>query len=281
MPLIGSPSAFTGGVFAADGHFLADSIVERGQAGEWQEPVEHLPGTYIYGGCLFGHFGHFILESLSRLYVVRSCKNYPILFINENDGAFDFQKDIFACLGINNEIIRIKVPTSVEHLIYSKPGSVIEPLHILDEQIDALKYFYFSKDVREEKIWLSRSNWLVGTIINEPAIEKILAKIGYTILHPENLSFQEQVRVISTSDIVAGFDGSQWYTLLFALEITGKFHLFNRRPKIPDAVPYVLQKRKVAFTLHNFRVEYVCGESAWSYYLHSEPEKIIDVLRCV
>ena len=282
IPLIGSSISFSGGVYTSDGEFLEDSIVDRAQPGELQTPVENLSGTYIYGGYLVGHFGHFIFESLSRLYIIRQCNNYPILFINENDCVFNFQKEIFQSLGINNEIIRVKVPTSVEHLIYSPPGSVLNPLNIIDEQISALKYFYFQKDMKkEEKIWLSRSNLLVGTIINELAIEKILTKIGYKIVHPENLSFKEQVMLISTSNIVAGFDGSQFYTLLFALEISGKFHIFNRRPKIPDEIPYVLQKRNVEFTLHNFSVEYVCGESAWSYFLHSEPEKIVEVLRCL
>jgi len=287
LPMKGFPSALTGGVFTSDGEFLEDSIVERGLPRELERPVEYLSGTYIWGGCLFGHFGHFILESLARLYAFRQCKNYPILFINENDSVFHYQKTIFESLGIKNEIIRIKIPTSVENLVYSKPGFVLNPLHIIDEQINALKYFYFQKngglncDKNSKKIWLSRSNILTGAVVNEFPIEKILKKIGYKIVHPENLSLQEQIRLISTSDVVAGFDGSQFYTLLFALDISSKFYIFNRRPKIPEAIPYVLQKRNVEFELHNFDVEYICGEDAWAYHIHSEPEKIIEILRCL
>lgn len=283
LPLIGSPSSFTGGVFTSDGEFIEDSIVERGRQAELQKPVEHLAGTYIYGGCLFGHFGHFILESLSRLYTIRQCKDYPILFINENDSVFDFQKSIFKLLGINNDLLRIKTPTSVENLIYSSPGSILDPVYISDEQIDSMKYFYYPENIRteeqKEKIWLSRSKLLYGKMINESVIEKIIKKFGYTIIHPETLPLQEQVRLISTSDVVSGFDGSQFYTLLFGLNISSKFYVFNRRPQIPEAIPYVFQKRNVEFALHNFDVEYICGENAWSYYNHSEPEKIIEILR--
>jgi hypothetical protein len=279
IPLIGSPSSFTGGVFTYDGQFIEDSLLERGRPAELQKPVEHLSDTYIYGGCFFGHFGHFIWESLSRLYTIRQCKNYPILFISSDDGYLDGYREFFKLLGINNEIHLVKLPTSVENLVYSHPGSTIAPPHITDEQMNALKYYYFNDKNSNEKIWLSRSKLLVGTIINESTIEKILAKIGYKIIHPEILSLQEQIRLISTSDIVAGFDGSQFYTVLFATEISGKFHIFNRRPKIPDAIPYVFQKKNIAFELHNFAVEYICGESAWSYYNHSEPEKIIEILQ--
>ena len=285
LPLIGSPSSFTGGVFTSDGQFIEDSLIDRGRPAELQKSSEHLSGTYIYGGCLFGHWGHFLLESLSRIYAIRKCKNYPILFTNENDNVFNLQKIIFKLLGINNEILLVKVPTSIENLIYSPPGASLSPLFITDEQINALKYFYFSENTInkhiKEKIWLSRSKLLVGTIVNESAIEKIISKIGYKIIHPETLSLEEQVKLISTSNIVAGFDGSQFYSLLFAIDIHSKFYVFNRRKKIPDAIPYVFQKRNVKFELHNLDVEYICGESAWAYYNHSEPDKIIEVLRCL
>lgn len=281
MPFSGSLCSFSGGIFTSDGDFIEDSIVERGQPAKLQKTVDYLSGTYIYGGCLFSHFGHFILESLSRLYMIRRCKEYPIIFITNTDSVFQFQKDHFRLLGVNNEIIRIKKPTSIERLIYSPPGSSINPLYITEEQINSLKYLYFPENAKrtKEKIWLSRSKLFMGMIINEEAIEKILIKIGYKIIHPEILPLLEQIKLISTSEIVAGFDGSQFFSLLFALDISSKFHIFNRRPNIPKAIPYVLQKRNVEFNLHNFDIEYVCGEGAWSYYLHREPEKIVETLR--
>jgi capsular polysaccharide biosynthesis protein len=277
IPLEGTMDFFTGGVFSSDGQFIEDSLLDRGKPAELQKPIQHLSGTYIYGGCLFRHFGHFIWESLSRLYTIRQCKESPILFISPDDGYREF----FKLLGVNNEIFLINVPSSVENLIYSHPGSSLAPLYITDEQINALKYYNFNKNKKNtnEKIWLSRSKLLFGTVINELSIEKILAIIGYKIIYPEMLLLQEQVRLISTSDIVAGFDGSQFYSLLFAEDISSKIHIFNRRNKIPDAIPYVLQKRNIDFELHNFTVEYICGEGAWSYYIHSEPEKIVEVLR--
>ena len=277
IPLEGTMGSFTGGVFSSDGSFIEDSVLYRGKPAQLQKPVEYLYGTFIYGGCLFRHFGHFIFESLSRLYAIRQCKNYPILFISPDDGYREF----FKLLGVNNEIRIINVPTYIENLVYSRQGSALVPPNIIDEQINALKYYYFNLNEKKsnEKIWLSRSKLLFGTILNESAIEKILTKFGYKIIHPEILSLQEQVRLISTSKIVAGFDGSQFYSLLFAIEISSKFHIFNRRSKIPDEIPYALQKRNVEFELHHFDVEYVCGQGAPSYYMHSEPEKVIEVLR--
>jgi len=287
IPLIGTMDSFTGGLCTSDGQFIEDSVVERGRVGQLQKHTEYLHGTYIYGGCLFDHFGHFIWESLSRLYAIRQFKNYPILFITPNTADSIKKLNLFfKSIGVTNEIRLIKVQTAVENLIYSSPGSSINPLYITDEQINSLKCIKFSNEWgrvqdSKEKIWLSRSNLphkLMGCIINEEIIEKILMKNGYKIISPEYLSLQEQVQLISTSDIISGFDGSQFFTLLFAEEISSKFYVFNRRPKIPSTIPYVFQKRNVEFELYHFDVEYVAGEGAWSYYNHPHPEKIIEIL---
>jgi hypothetical protein len=284
MPLEGSMDSFTGGIYTADGQFVEESLLYRGRPAALQKSVEHLSETYIYGGCLFRHFGHLIWESLSRLYMIRQCKDYPILFINPQDEQLnDRLCRFFKIIGVKNEIRLVKVPTSVEELIYCPPGSSINPLYISDEQINSLQCFNFSKNIpdnnSEKKIWISRSNLLFGVVVNELIIEKVLAKIGYKIIQPELLTLQEQVRLMCKADIVAGFDGSAFFSLLFSKDIYSKFYIFNRRQHIPRTLPYVFEKRNVQFALHNFDLEYIAGEGACAYYNHPAPEKIIDVLK--
>ena len=283
IPLEGTMDSFTGGAYTSDGQFIEDSLLYRGRPAEIQKPTKHLSETYIYGGCLFGHFGHFIWESLSRLYAIKQHNDCPIIFIMPDNTLFNEQAMFFKSLSIHNEIHIVKIPTSVENLIYFSPGSSINPLFISDEQINSLQCFDFSCDTNdkksETKVWLSRSNLLFGTILNEQVIEIVLAKKGYKIIRPETLPIYEQVRLISTADIVAGFDGSAFFSLLFSKEVYSKFFIFNRRPKIPETIPYVFQKRHVEFELHDFDVEYICGKGAWAYYNHPAPEKIIKILK--
>ena len=284
MPLEGTMDYFTGGVFSSDGQFIEDSLLDRGKPRQLQEPIESLDGIYIYGGCLFGHFGHFIWESLSRLYTIRKCKEYPILFITPYDEIIIsiFEKS-FKAIGVRNKIFFVKVPTSVQNLIYSPPGSSIMPLFIIDEQINALKYFTFSNTERVfKKIWLSRSllnSNKYGKITNEQHVEEELNNIGYEIIHPQMISLYQQVRLLSTSDIVAGFDGSQFFSVLFAKAIRSKFFVFNRRKNIPNTIPYIFKKRNIEFSLHNFDLEYVSGVGACTNFCHHEIDKIIDTLK--
>jgi len=279
-PLEGSMDSFTGGVYA-DGNFVKDSLLDRGKPARLPEIREHLPGTYIFGGCLFSHFGHLIWESLSRLYAIRQCDAYPILFLSPNDKIFTLQKLFFKTIGIRNEILLVKEPTSVQNLLYAPPGSSINPLFITDEQIDAMSCLHFAGCNSGRKIWLSRSKLPSGKIMNEDFIESEIATRGYDIIYPELLPLREQVKLISTSDIVAGFAGSQFFSLLFAKEICAKFFIFNRRENIAATIPYAMKKRKVKFSKHVFDIQYVSGDKARAStnFVHFHPEKILDILR--
>jgi len=276
-PLAGSMDSFTGGVYA-DGIFLRDSLLERGQAAPAPTIQQYLPGTYIYGGCLFSHFGHFIWESLSRLHAIRQCDTWPILFLSPNDKVFHVQKIFFKTLGIRNEIHLVKVPTAVKKLIYSPPGSAIDPLFITDEQLEAMACLTFPREESRTKIWLSRSRVNSGKIVNEEGIEAELEKIGYRIIHPESLPLREQVRLLSTSDIVAGFDGSQFFSFLFARRIRGQFFIFNRREQIADTVIHALERRKITFSANALPVKYVEGARADARFFLPEPDRIVDLL---
>jgi capsular polysaccharide biosynthesis protein len=279
-PLEGSMDSFTGGVYA-DGSFMEDSLLDRGKPAPLPEIREHVPDTCIFGGCLFGHFGHFIWESLSRLYAIRQCDTYPILFLSPNDTIFTVQKMFFKTLGIKNEIRLVKVPTSVKNLIYSQPGSSINPLFITDEQLDALACLHFPQEHRGRKIWLSRSKLPSGRIMNEELIEAEIVKRGYEVISPETLPFREQAKLVSTPDLVAGFAGSQFFSMLFAKEIRSTFCVFNRRENIAATIPYALQKRGVEFRSHIFDVQHVSGDraSAGADFAHLHPERILDILK--
>ncbi len=278
LPLDGTMDSFTGGVYSSDGEFIADSIVYRGKQPCLQNHIESLHGTYIYGGCLFGHFGHFIWESLSRLYAIRQCKKYPILFISPNDKIYNIQKIWIQTLGISNEIYIIKKTTSVENLLYAPPGSAIQPLFITDDQTDSLKCKKF-REGSSRKIWLSRAKLKYGNLDNEYLIEEELKKTGFEIIYPEELPLLDQIRQISTSSIVAGCDGSAFFSLLFAKNIYGKFFVFNRRRNIPPTITYVLQKRNIQFEQHIFQLEPVKEEWPMSIFHQPNIHQIVDILK--
>ena len=281
LPLSGTMDSFTGGLYDENNEYVNGSVVYRHTLGEFQEPQTQLKGTYIWGGCLFAHFGHFIWESLSRLYTIRKCKNdVPILFITPNK-LFNYHKLFFDTIGIENEIKIIEEPTLVENVIYSEEGSSLKPLFITDEQLDALGYFQNCHNKNSENIWVSRSllNDNQARVTNEIYIENELQKIGFKIIHPEKLPIKSQIKLLGNSNVVSGFDGSAWFSLLFSKNVNSKVIVFNRRVHKIDTVEYILKAKKINSDFYALPVKYISGTWAWENYEHLEPDKIISILK--
>lgn len=277
MPLEGTMDAFVGGAFDADGSFIKDSVVHRGSAPELREPEEELKGRYIYGGCLFAHFGHFIWESHARISTFQKCRPYPILFISPNDRLFNTQKLFFKNLGIKNEILLIKHPTRVSNLIYSSPGASLSPLSMSDEMLNALSIKNFEART-DKKIWLSRSKLKYGRVLNEPYIEERVKALGFDIIYPEKIPLPEQIRLIASSSVVAGFSGSQFFSAFFAKKTLGEFKIFNRRARVPDTMPFLLERKKINGDIVYFGVEDFGEEAPEKDRISLEPDKIVQTL---
>ncbi|MCD7984818.1 MAG: glycosyltransferase, partial [Desulfovibrio sp.] len=112
MPFEGSMDEFASGVFV-NGRSLPDTLLYRGRAAVPRRPQARLKGPCIFGGYMFAHYGHFLLESLSRYYAIARCKPWPLLFMSPNPNLRRWQKEAFKNLGLTNRIQYIRVPTQV------------------------------------------------------------------------------------------------------------------------------------------------------------------------
>lgn len=280
MPFQGTINSFASGVFH-NGVCLPESLIEhRSSPSILVQPTRKLSGTFIFGGYLFGHFGHFILESLAYLHIIRQCGNYPILYMSPPTGNLALNKRIFRFLGVSNEIVLVKEPTEVENLAVGPLGSQIHPPFFSDAQVTALGVFPTSGiSPSNEKIWLSRSNYTFGGLENEKEIEKTLAEWGWKIVHPEDLPLSEQVRLVSTAACVAGLDGSAFYSALLADKVHGRFVVFSRRNHMPPILELALSKKTGALQTFVPPLTYVSG--TWPDLVHrlDDLEDVLGVLR--
>lgn len=276
MPLQGTMDQFTGGIYDSQGKFVSDCLIKRGSPAEPMPSQDILNGTYIYGGCLSAHFGHFIWESLTRLDAILKCRNYPIIFISPNDRIFNTQKLFFKTLGIKNDIIVIRKPTEVGNLIYSPPQSSLYPAYMSDSLLSAMGIKNFDS-MTERKVWFSRTKLKYGKIVNEEGIESELKSLGFDIIYPEKLPLQEQITLISTSRIVSGFTGSQFFSAFFSKNILGKFILFNRRQIVPDTVTFLMDNKNIKGNINTLNIKVV--DNLKLDIVSLEPKKIVQILR--
>jgi capsular polysaccharide biosynthesis protein len=196
---------------------------------EKQPPEQHLAAAF-YGGYLFNHYGHFLLESLSRLAGLKRYSGQAVVWHNLHGRQAvlkPWQQQVFALLGLEGfKHVIAQKPTLIAELEVCEPGYRIRDT-FTPEHRDFLSVVEVQKG--RGKVWLSRSSsdHLSGWI-NELEIEETLRQNGWTVVQPERLSIVEQVQLLASCEVLAGIAGSAFHTLLLARQVHCQVILFSR-----------------------------------------------------
>lgn len=190
--------------------------------------------TVIFLGSFYYVYGHCITDNIKRTWFLKTKEGRKLM----NDGADlvflncvpgmrmpQYQKEIFMLLGIDiRKMEEIKVVTRFDRIYVPDNSIVYEPdtefrfyhnafydciLHIIDEIKKERNY--------PEKIYFSRSMLSTDKDIGkgEQHIEHLFQKAGYQIIHPELLSFKEQVNMLSHCKYFAATEGSISHNVIF------------------------------------------------------------------
>ena len=188
--------------------------------------VEDLPGRWIWGGVLIGHFGHFLMESTGRLWALDALKGVVdgLVFIARRDvplgdiaGYHKHFFDLF-CPGIQIRVI--EKPTRIETLEVPGQGFGIGPLASGTSAFRDSVHRRFASAVKPagaERLYISRSalSATLGSVLEEKRIEQSLAAGGYDIFHPQDHSLPDQIARYKAARQVVALDGSALH--LFAM----------------------------------------------------------------
>lgn len=234
VPLGGKPWRGKGGVFDSNGVYLDSSMLERNWGKiitepEFRNPVQYLPGTNIFGGYnFFGHYGHFLLESCSRLWFAKEHPEIPILWVLGHSLS-EFQIEILEILGLQNRHIFIFEPTRVEHLSIPEPGYRIQDQFCGVHKNFLAAWEHFGNE-QNKRVWLSRTGLAKnkGRVLNEPLIEQRLKVEGWKIFQPECHTVSEQLKVLSGAKHLAGFMGSAFHSLILLKRPPERITIFSR-----------------------------------------------------
>ena len=245
---------FTGVVYDSSGDICIDAQRSSTEANEWQpsdvqritpsKSKDHLPGKSLYLGHYTGHYGHFLLETLSRFWVLKGqtpiSSNYDYVvfhpFVHKTPSVERFSpaKISFAAFGIpSNKVLILKEQQSFEHL--TVPQSLFEiNSHVAPAMSGVYKQILtYALSLPSHKVGFLRS--LIGwagdgdlkiyvarrrargyhPMINERAVERIFRELGFKILHPESWRFEQQVALFQRADVLAGVEGSALHNSVF------------------------------------------------------------------
>jgi len=244
---------FTGCIYDQSGKIVtASQRTSRNVAWKPLDP-NHLPnarveneimdGHCIYLGHYTGHYGHFLLETLSRFWIFREKIKYdrvvfqPFIHTSPHPRSFSPARICFECFQLTpDQILIVNKQTMFKHLVV--PTALVEINNQANEE-QALIYRQIAehceqslikngglfrkvfqpglhKNSERSKLYLSRKKLKSNHyMINEGEIEKLFTSFGFTIVYPENLTFQEQVVLYKNAEVLAGFSGSALHNSVF------------------------------------------------------------------
>lgn len=225
------------------------------------EPAARIAGRHLWGGQVNPHFGHFISETVARLWAFKDSGAESVLFIGHHEKMRSFapyQLDLFRAMGIDVPVTIVAEPTEVEELVVPGQGfGLAEMGRGIDAFLEMMRRMAERVEpAGPERIYISRT--LTGArprVFVESLIESNLEAQGYTIYHPQHATIAEQLAQYRAATHVIGLDGSA-------------FHLFGFVAR-PDARAAVILRR-------NTRA-YVTMENHLSRAMDRAPD-IINVL---
>ncbi len=239
------------------------------------ENAEMLEGVWLYGGPIFFHFGHFLSESIHRLWPLKdnSRKYQGVIFIVPPwfKGGWDelpgycrsvLEKfeipDVMFCRGL----------LQIEELHISKPGSMlgVNSSQWYLNMMDQFPIFNLQGQGVGDKVFFSRRNYMFkGRSFGLNSLSEQFVADGYIEICPENYSLQEQVDILLNSKFAIFEEGSAVHLLELLPKTVVKTYLIQRRANAGNLHKVLKEKTNfVGFYDDVTLIEPVAGEGGFN-----------------
>ena len=249
VPPVESAFVQAAGVLHADGRYCAEGALWR----KWRPlttapaaptgDLQDLAGTWIWGGVLWQHFGHFLAESTGRLWAIPQVPGAAgLLFVPKRPGVGDqvagFQRAFVDQMAPNMEIRVATAPVRVERLVVPGQGFGLGPIIRGTRVFRGAVHERFGAGIAAEgpgRLYVSRSALGTGRggLIGESRLEEYLAAEGYEIFHPQKHPMEVQIARYKAARQVIGAEGSA-------------LHLFAMLARPHQQVAVILRRRSSA-----------------------------------
>ncbi|AHX61736.1 glycosyltransferase family 61 protein [Aeromonas media] len=199
-----------------------------------------LSGDYYFIGSIHHHFGHFLVEGLSRLWAIKYIPEdirENLQYIIYEESIKDYALKVLSKMGI-----------TADNIVFAPKHAILERVFVPDvsykthhwashHQSDVYNLLMTSVKADENSgkyIYLSRKNTPDRPLANELELERKLQDLGFDIVSPEQLDIESQLSIMKSAKVVVGPVGSQMYLSSF---LTPKTHVVVCAPSnfyLPD-----------------------------------------------
>lgn len=211
---------------------------------ELKNPIK-MEGLFLFCGILFNNFGHFLLESLGRLWAYESFRKLnPYILFYAPWGLPEIWKQNnylhMVMKGFDIPLKRLVFYTEIHQL-----GTVIIPeqkygFGICRNPDNRFKQFIrsFQLPVNDQwrtnmmdKIYVSRSRlpFNQGRPLGETRFEKYLQSNGYHIFYPETHTILEQLNIYARAKKIIFCDGGATYCTILLPDLKAEIAIVARR----------------------------------------------------
>lgn len=234
--------SYYAGVLDSRGVFVEESRIKWDHiGGVYREDIasdmiEKLSETAVFCGSDFLHWGHFLVNVIPRLWIVKeqSLKvDKYVIIRSEDDSLLELlpnEKVFLDLLGILDKVKLINIPTKFQYVIVPKAsfwdwGLNINHLgetgyyhNFFLDVIETVKQKVLNankidtKDIDKRKIFYSKHE--NGT---EKNLENFFKANGYWIVYPEDITLQELILQLHHCESVVCFSGTLQHNMLFAV----------------------------------------------------------------
>ncbi len=223
-----------GGAQDADGAFIpetglyhwAQSVpVASLQGGQPQPPVATLDESLVWGGFLPAHHGHFIIDSLSRLWRWPVAGARRLACIGKPDEYNPVMWDMLVKAGVPRDaIVMLDRPTRVRELVVPYPSSLCYALssdawaatvrRVGDQAVPG------TVERSGQPLYLSRSRFATAGyargVAGEAVLEQTLRQAGFAIAYPEELDLAQAIGLVRRHETIVAQLGSALHWTAFA-----------------------------------------------------------------
>ncbi|PZV14491.1 MAG: hypothetical protein DCF20_12645 [Pseudanabaena sp.] len=250
--------------------------------------VPEFEDTCLYIGILFNHYGHFLLESLGRLWAYESVKelNPYICFY----APWGVPKYLEENNYVNQVLTGFKIPHErlifLEHLVRLKKvvvpqqkygyGYLRNPDSVF---FNFVKTFSFKDHTPQgfenaDKIYVSRAKLpfsikgnVCGRAIAESVFEEYLISNDYKIFYPEFYNLFEQLTVYKNAKKIIFSSGSALHTCILLPDLQADVAIISRSQDPGNNLVFEEQfqgYRKTVFWAYAIRAQYQFGLDSWA-----------------
>lgn len=207
------------------------------------EEIESVPGRWLYGGMLYGHFGHFLCESTGRFWALDHVSEHvdgifwlPKVFVGHPAKMVRPYAPFMAALGRKDLTLSApQKPVRFAQVIIPEQGFGLGEMAAGRPQYRDFIRRNLGRDIPAdgaEKLYVSRAGLPSkrGSVLLEEIIERRFAAEGYEVFRPETHPVAAQIARYKAAKWIVGLDGSALHLAAMVARPDARVAIINRGP---------------------------------------------------